>query len=509
MNIIKGFVVTLFSCLLGIQGAYAATATIAVQSTFTTLDPYDSADTLSQAVTKSFYEGLFEFDQNNKVVPKLALSWSVDKSGRIYTVNLRRGVRFTDGTPFDARAVQINLERVANPANHLKRYGLYENIDHVKVIHDQQVEIVLKKPFSAFINQLAHPSAVMISPAALEKFGNDIGRHPVGTGPYLFEKWMVADGLTVKKNPEYWQKGLPKLDGIHWKCVPDNNTRVNMLITGEAQAATALPYEQIQRLKAYSSIKVETSPSVIVRYVSINTLVKPFDNPDVRKALNYAVNKEALIKVAFHGYADPAAGVLPEGIRYSVKLGPWPYDPQKARELLKKAGYPNGFETTLWSAYNHTTAQKIIQFLQQQLAQVGIKVSIRALDAGQEVALVEDVQNPKDAQVRLLYSGWSSSTGEADWALRPLLDSALIPPKGFNSAYYANKDVDAGLKEALHTTDDAEKEKIYSAVQRKIWDDAPWIFLATERNVLAHAANFVGFSVIPDGNFFFKNAKFQ
>ena len=185
----------------------------------------------------------------------------------------------------------------------------------------------------------------------------------------------------------------------------------------------------------------------------MNTQQKPFDNPKVREAINYAINKEALVKVAFSGYAIPAEGVLPKGVEYAAKLGPWPYNPAKARELLKEAGYPNGFESTLWSAYNYTTAQKVIQFVQQQLAQVGIKVQVQALEAGQRVERVESAQDPATAPVRMYYVGWSSSTGEADWAMRPLLASESFPPKLFNTAYYKNAEVDADIAKALVTTD--------------------------------------------------------
>lgn len=236
---------------------------------------------------------------------------------------------------------------------------------------------------------------------------------------------MVSDGIEVKRNPNYWRQGFPKLDAIRWKCVPENNTRANMLVTGEADFAAAVPFELADKLKQESKIEVVASPSVIQRFVALNNHFAPLNNPKVRQALNYAVNKEALVKVAFHGYAIPAEGVLPTGIAYNVKLGPWPYNPQKARELLKEAGYPNGFETTLWSVYNHSTAQKIIQFLQQQFAQVGVKVTLRALEVGQTAALISNVQNPDDAKVRMVYLGWSSSTGEADWAIRPLLSSKM------------------------------------------------------------------------------------
>lgn len=156
-----------------------------------------------------------------------------------------------------------------------------------------------------------------------------------------------------------------------------------MLRTGEAQFIFPVPPEQAKTLTGSDNLEVTVSPSIIERYVAFNTKIKPFNDVRVRKALNYAVNKEALAKVAFSGYAVPATGSAPEGVDYAKVYEPWPYDPKKARELLKEAGYPNGFTATLWSLYNHTTAQKVIQFLQQQFAQVGVKVSILAMEAGQ------------------------------------------------------------------------------------------------------------------------------
>ena len=169
----------------------------------------------------------------------------------------------------------------------------------------------------------------------------------------------------------------------------------------------------------------------------------------MRQALNYAINKDALIKVAFAGYAVPAEGPVPPAIDFAARYKPWPYDLAKARELLKEAGYPNGFTTTLWSSHNHSTAQKVLQFTQQQLAQVGVKVTVTAMDAGQRAAQVESI-GVKDTGVRLFYTGWSASTGEADWALSPLFSTQAAPPKQFNTAFYSNPQVDKDLTDATH-----------------------------------------------------------
>ncbi|MEQ9923379.1 glutathione ABC transporter substrate-binding protein GsiB [Pectobacterium brasiliense] len=496
----------------GVTAAMAASpvwaakdAVIAVGSTFTSLDPYDANDSLSQTVAKSFYQGLFGFDKEMKLVNVLADSYDVSPDGLTYTVKLHPGVKFHDGTVFNAAAVKVNLDRASNPDNRLKRYNLFKMIDKTEAVDDLTVKITLKTPFSAFVNNLAHPAAVMISPAALKQYGKDIGFHPVGTGPYRFVTWNQTDFVKVEKFNGYWKAGLPKLDSITWRPVVDNNTRAALLQTGEAQFAYPIPFEQAKVLEKNDKLALVASPSILHRYISMNVTQKPFDNPKVREALNYAINKEALIKVAFSGYATPAEGPLPSSIDYSVKYHPWPYDPAKARELLKEAGYPDGFTTTLWSSHNHSTAQKVLQFTQQQLAQVGVKVQVTAMDAGQRAAEVEG-KGVKETGVRLFYTGWSASTGEADWALSPLFATASWPPAQFNTAFYSNPQVDADLANALKTTDRTEKQKLYKDAQDKIWADAPWIFLATERLVSANSKKLTGFYVMPDTLFSFEDA---
>jgi len=498
-----------FATALALAGAAisahaAKDVVVAVASTFTTTDPYDANDTLSQAVAKSFYQGLFGFDKDMKMVPVLAESYSASKDGLTYTVKLKSGIRFHDGTPFNAEAVKVTFERVINPDNKLKRYNLYKNIARIDAPDATTVRFTLKEPFSPFINTLAHPSGVIISPAALGQYGSKgIAQHPVGTGPFRFVEWKATDYLKVEKFDGYWRKGYPKVDSITWRPVVDNNTRAAVMLTNEAQFAVPVPPEVVETLSQKPGLEVVAVPSIIQRYLSLNTQQKPFDNPKVREAINYAINKDALVKVAFSGYAIPSEGVLPQGVEYAARLGPWPYDPAKARELLKEAGYPNGFESTLWSAYNHTTAQKVIQFLQQQLAQVGIKVQVLALEAGQRVERVESAQDPATAPVRMYYAGWSSSTGEADWAMRPLLASESFPPKLANTAYYRSEAVDSDIAKALVTTDKAEKARLYTDAQKQIWKDAPWAFLVTERLVSVRARNLEGFHVIPDGSFNF------
>lgn len=483
--------------------------TVAVASTFTTMDPWNATDTLSQAVAKSFYEGLFKFDREMNVVPSLAESAESSPDGMQHVVHLRRGVKFHDGTTFTAEAVKANFDRITTPGSTLKRFFLFENVASLKVLDPYTVRFTLKRPNSAFINRLAHPSAVMICPKSLSEKEVSIAFHPCGTGPFVMKNYNPSDVLRVEKNPNYWRAGYPKLDAITWRPVVENSTRVAMALTGEADYAFPLPSEQVKMVKDKGTLRVDVTPSIMLRFVEMNLTKPVFKDVRVRQALNYAVNKEALVKVAFAGYADVAEGIAPLSVDYAVKLGPWPYDPQKAKALLKEAGYPNGFEVELWSGYNHTTASKIIQFLQQQLAQVGIKSNIRALEAGQRTALVESVPTPDKSQHDLYYIGWSSSTGELDYAIRPLLASENVPPVGSNEAYYKSEKVDRLIQEGLATTDRTKKAAIYKEMQEQLWADMPWIPLVTEKNIAASAKNLTGFYIQPDGGYNFYQAELK
>lgn len=476
-------------------------AVLAIYQPPETLDPYNTNTTITTAVTKSFYEGLFQFDKDMNVKNVLAEGYEVSKDGLVYTFKLRQGVKFHDGTDFNAAAAKANLDRVMNPENRLLRATQFNRIAKVEAVNPQTLRITLKEPFGPFINSLAHASAAMISPAALQKWGNkDIAFHPVGTGPFEFVEWKQTEAIVGKKFAGYWKKGYPKVDQITWKPVIENNTRASMLQTGEADFAFTLPYEQTAALKSSGKVEVVTGPSIIQRFLTFNLLQKPFDNPKVREAIGYAINKEALSKVAFSGFAFPAQGFVPQGIQYAVKMDPIPYNVQKARELLKEAGYPNGFESVLWGGYNNTTTQKVIQFVQQQLQQVGIKVSVQALEPGQRTEMVDAWPDPKTAKARLYYIGWSSSTGEADWALRPLFATEAWSPKLANYGFYSNELVDKNIARALVTTDSNERASLYKAVQEQLMKDLPRIPLVTEEVLYARSKRLSGVYVMPDGN---------
>jgi glutathione transport system substrate-binding protein len=273
-----------------------------------------------------------------------------------------------------------------------------------------------------------------------------------------------------------------------------------MLQAGEAQFIYPVPPELIASLKNSPAITVFDEPSILGRYIALNNMRKPFSDPRVRLALNYAVDKQAFIKVVFNGHADAMDSPMPPLLGFYEKQGSYPYDPAKAKALLAEAGYPNGFESTLTGAVD-TLAQRGMQFIQQQLAIVGVKVNVEPLEAGVLTAKMFNVKGPEDATIVMLYGGWSSSTGDADWGMRPMLYTKSFPPVLFNMAWYSNPMTDAAIEEGLATVDPSKRAAAYAKAQAQVWKDAPWIFLSVDHNLAAYSKNLHGAFMRPDQQF--------
>jgi glutathione transport system substrate-binding protein len=487
--------------LFGMAGAARAAKdlVVGVDSNLTGLDPADLNDNLSQSAARLMFEGLYMLDEHMKLRPQLAESYEATEDAKEFTFHLRKGITFQDGTPFNAAAVKASFDRAGNPENHLKRQSLYVMIDHTDVVDDYTVKMVLKYPFGAFVNDVAHPGALIVSPKSVQEYGKEVTRHPSGTGPYEFVSW-TADTLKLKKNEHYWKPGLPKLDTITYRGVPENGARIAMLQTGEAQFIFPVPPEMIKLLDKSPTIAVFNEPSILIRYVALNNMRKPFDDPRVRLALNYAIDKQAFSKVVFSGYSDPMDSPMPPLLGFYQKQGSYPYDPAKAKALLAEAGYPNGFESTITGGVP-TLAQRGMQFVQQQLAAVGVTLKIEPLEAGVLTAKMFNVKGPEDATIVMLYTGWSSSTGDADWGMRPMLYTKSFPPVLANLAWYSNPVTDAAIQEGLATVDPTKRAAAYAQAQAQAWKDVPWIFLGVDRNLAAYSKKLHGAFMRPDQQF--------
>ena len=499
----------LSAALLGAAApAGARVITAAVPTGFSSLDSWDAIDNLSRAVGRSMYEGLYVFDKDLKPTPQLAESHEVSKDGLVYTFKLRRGVKFHDGTAFTAEAVKMNFDRGMNPDSKLSRRNFFNFVKTVEVVDPYTVRFTLKTPTAGFIQRLSNGTATMICPSLLKRAATKqvTAFEACGTGPYVLKRFSPAEELYAEKFNDYRVKGLPKFDAIRWVPVTENQTRAMMLQTGEAQFISPVPNEQFRQLEHDPNLTLIKAPSVVTRYLSMNETKKPFNDVRVREAINYAINRQALVKVAYNGFAVPSTGYLPPQIESAVDFGVHPYDPKKARELLKEAGYPNGFKTSILSAYNDGKTLKTLQFLQQQLAQVGIKAETRALEAGQRT-LIYGAKTPADSRHELYLIGWTNSAAEPDWGLRPLLASYNTPPVLNNESYYKNPKVDALFDEAIRETDPAKRAALYAELQKTVNADLPWAPLVFEMTTAGRAKALKHFEPLPDGSFSFYEAE--
>lgn len=486
----------------------AGDVTIALENNIVGLDPADLNDNLSMTATRTMLQGLYGFDRDMKMVPVLAESTDANATADEYTIHLRHGIVFHDGAPFDATAVKTSFDRARDPANHLKRAALYQPIKSVEVVDEYTVKITLNAPFGAFINNLAHQAFAISSPKAIATYGRELDRHPTGTGPYKFVSWQT-DTMKVEKFAQYWKPGLPKIDSLTLLSKPESGARLAGLQAGETQFIYPMPTELVKVVEKSPTLDIVASRSIFARYVAMNTLRKPFNDARVREAMNDAVDKAAFLKVVFNGYGVPLDSPLPSNLSGYVKQDKtYPYDPARAKKLLAEAGYPDGFSTILWGG-NSTLSVRGMQLLQQQFAAVGVKVEVEPLESGTAAAKIWNVKTPEDATTMMHYTAWSASTGDADWGLRPLLDSRSYPPNLFNTSYFHSAQFDADITAGLTTADQSKRMAAYKDAQEVAWKETPWIFLVSDDNVAAKSKKLSGVYVLPDGQMLTEEAALE
>ena len=423
----KRTILLLLALMLLASPSIAGTKDIvyASNATLKSLDPHDTSDTYSGAIEGAICQGLMDFDKNMKIIPQLAESYAFNENATEFTFKLRKGIKFHDGAPFNAQAVKANIDRMMT--GKYKRSSLMKPVKELKVLDDYTVQFILKEPFGAFVNAVAHPGARIISPKAIAAYGDEVNKHPVGTGPYMFVEWVSGSHVKIKKNPDYW-KGETKVDTITFRPVPENGARVAMLRAGQAHYIYPMPAELLKVVQKDPKIDVIKQPSIIVRFLVMNTKYKPLANPKVRQAINYALDKDAIIKIAWAGAGIHMDSVIPPDLQFYSAQKPWPYDVAKAKALMKEAGYEDGFEV-LYMSPNVSQRIRVMEMTQQQLKEIGITGKIVTMDMASFYNTLES-HKPDDPNTPpfIALSAWSASTGDADWGIRPLLATESCSP---------------------------------------------------------------------------------
>jgi ABC-type dipeptide transport system, periplasmic component len=322
---------------------------LATQSDAARLDPAATGDVPSMLVQSVMFEGLVGWDKDQKLVPQLAESWALSDGGKVITWKLRHGVKFHDGEEFDAQAAKVNFDRWLDKANGLLTLSQFASVEGVEVVDKHTLKMTLKEPNGALLQTLAGRRAMFNSPKALAKWGKEINLHPTGTGPFEFVEWVPKDRIIVKRFEGYWGT-KPSLEKITFKPVPEPASRVAMLEAGDADMAAPVPIQDVSRLRANPKLNVMMVDSLDNLHFALNMQKDIFKDARVRQAVNYAVDKEAIVKNIYNGLAVPLtkSPVSPFLWGYSAVGDYYKYDPAKAKELLKAAGVKPGTKLVMW-----------------------------------------------------------------------------------------------------------------------------------------------------------------
>ena len=435
------------------------------------LDPATVTAVNDFRIVMNLYDGLVRYkDGALEVEPALAKSWNISSDGLTYTFALRSGVKFHDGSDFTADAVKFDFDRMLDEKSPYHNTGpfplsfFYSAVKEVKVIDPLTVEFDLKDPYAPFLSNLAYPTGLIVSPEAIKKFGKDIGRHPSGTGAFVFKEWESNSKVVVERNPAYWD-GPPKLEAVVFRPITDANTRVAEMLSGGIDMMVEVPPDALGQFKDAARYQIHQQAGPHVWFLILNAKEPPFNDKRMRQAVNYAVNKKAITESLLQGTAQIAAGPTPPAFAwaYDEALQPYAYDPKRAKDLIKEAGY-DGKELTFYVTEGGSGMLDPVPMgtaIQADFAAVGLKAKIETYEWNTFLGKV----NPGlEGKANLAEMAWM--TNDPDTLPYLALRTAAWPDKGgFNSGYYSNPDVDKLLEQARQSTDQSERAKLYKKMQ--------------------------------------------
>jgi peptide/nickel transport system substrate-binding protein len=446
------------------------TLTMALSTFPNSIDRIQAAERQAANASTQLWDSLVWVSEEGEIEPALAESWEISEDGTEYTFYLRDDVVFHNGEPFNADSVVLSWERGVNAGYEYSYY--LERADSVEKIDDYTVKITTPEPDALFLRLMAD-YFVMIPPQYYEEVGEEgFLENPVGTGPFMFVEWVKGDHITMEANPNYWREGQPKVQELIFRPIPESATRVAAIQTGEVDVVGRLSSEEAQSLLGVPNVKVIRYPSTRIYYIAFNNLTtgvgQPTEDPLVRQAMNHAVDVDAIVDALFDGFGQRATGYVAEGEMGFGVVDPFPYDPDKARELLAEAGYPDGFEMDFaCPAGAYIFFEQVCEAVQGYLGDVGIETNLEIMESGQYWDLEAEKQLPP-----LFGDSWSSPLGEAYNRLIGALG-------GMDASYSAWSDpqIDEYLAQIEQAIDFEERKQLYEDLQVYMQEDPPFIYL--------------------------------
>lgn len=459
----------------GQQAEYLDTIRFSSSADAASLDPHDVADNTSDNVTMMIYDRLVKRDEKMNIVPDLAEKWSVSEDGLTWTFQLRSGVKFHDGTPFDSTAVKKSFERLADPQLNLKRRTLFAVVEKIDTPDPLTVKFTTKEPFAPFLATAAHPATAIVSPAAAEKYGKDLARNPVGTGAYKFVEWQRDEQITLVRNDEYWGPKA-KTKNLLFKPIKDASARVMALQTGETDAISHVAPTDLNRLKSDKGFSALSITSNSQRFFRFNHAKPIWSDPRVRQAVSHAIDRKAILDNVMGGIGSLSVGPISPVVWGAPDLGAIPYDPEKAKRLLAEAGYPDGFSMTITTTARYDMGVEMAEAIQAQLAKVGIKSKLEVLEWGVFTANING-KKPDEMTWDFFIMGGAPPTADADWGLRPVYTTQ--PTNANNYGFYSNKQYDELIFQAMRETDETKRKELYRQASEIVYREDPtavWLF---------------------------------
>ncbi|MDF2595942.1 MAG: transporter substrate-binding protein [Clostridia bacterium] len=465
------------------------------------LDPAFVDDGESSKVIVNIYEGLLAYENDSTdVKAALAESWEKGADGLSYTFKLREGVKFHDGTDFNAEAVKFNIDRQIPPLRQEDMpYAsfVYADVKDVEVIDTYNVKINLTKPNSAFLANLAMSlAAPIVSPAALEANSGNVNKAPVGTGPYKFVSWNAAEDIVLVRNDEYWGDKA-KTQNIVFKFIPDNSARIVALKNGEVDMLDGIDSTGVAQIETDGN-KVYNVPGMNINYMAYNTTRKPFDNPAVRTALSKAINVPELVTALYGDYAEVANTILPSFIPgYSADIKQVAYDAETAKTELAAAGFSQPIKMIVYNNPRPYNARNkaLAEAIQSYWSKVGVEVTIEDYDW----TTYKDKVVAGDYDV--CFYGWIGDNGDPDNFLNLLADQN----PAMNVARLNDPTYNAMIAEGTSTEKGPERDAVYQKAEQYIADLAVWVPISHASNLSAYAPGVENYYYHATGNIFFKD----
>lgn len=453
-----------------------------------TLDPQFVTDVPTSRIVMHIHETLVRPDEAGNMQSALATSWSTSDDKLTWTFKLRQGVRFHDGTPFDAAAVKATFERIRDPATASPRRSALAAITAINVIDDHTIALVTKEPFAPLLAQISAYNLAIISPTQVQKMGSRYREQPSGTGPFKLKSWQPGERIALARNDDYWGEKA-KLDVLETRVVPEDSARVLLLLSGEADVIASVPTVMLKRLEASSAVKVIRKTGYRTIYVGLNNSLPPFNDRRVREAVAHAIDVNALQRGVLSGVGKLGGGFESPVIGGAKEIAPRTYDPAKARKLLAEAGHPNGFETAFYvPTGRYLMDRQLGEAIQAQLAEVGIKAKIEAPEWGAFVSITDQKKAP------MFIMGKGSPTGDLDFTLT----LTAMTNGRMNAFALANPEIDKLILEQRGAVEPAKRRELLARAQDLIFQDVPAVVLFYEDQLFATRANVHGVAIYPN-----------